>query len=86
MFFAVGFLLLLGLSLGQIPDDPTQLADNVKSWLVWAFVLLCIGTLGLLLNEFVFAWGSAATLIFAACNVVGLVGLASMFRRQKQGA
>jgi len=45
LFFAVGFLLLLGLSIQQIPDDPTQLADNVKTWLVWAFVLFIIGGL-----------------------------------------
>jgi hypothetical protein len=40
-----------------------------------AFVLLVIGTLGLLTNEFVFSWGRIATLIFAAINVIGLVSL-----------
>jgi hypothetical protein len=39
------------------------------------FVLLIIGTVGLLLNEFVFDWGRTATLIFAAANVLGLVAL-----------
>jgi hypothetical protein len=39
------------------------------------FVLLIFGTLGLLLNEFVFDWGTAATLIFAAANVLGLLVL-----------
>jgi len=39
------------------------------------FVLLIIGTVGLLLNEFVFDWGRTATLIFAAANVIGLLAL-----------
>ena len=42
---------------------------------VGAFVLVIAGTLGLLANEFMFDWGSAVTLLFAASNVVGLVGL-----------
>ena len=44
-----------------------------------AFILLIIGTLGLIINEFVFDWGSAATITFAAINVVGLVVLAFVF-------
>lgn len=36
------------------------------------FVLLFIGTLGLLVNELVFDWGTFATLAFAGLNVVGL--------------
>jgi len=43
-----------------------------------AFILLIIGTLGLLINELIFDWGSAATLTFAALNVGGLVLLAFM--------
>lgn len=39
------------------------------------FVLIILGTLGLLLNEFVFDWGKAATLIFAAVNLLGLLVL-----------
>ena len=42
------------------------------------FVLLLIGTVGLLINELVFDWGRVATLSFAAVNVVGLVILASI--------
>ena len=42
------------------------------------FILLIIGTLGLLINEFIFDWGSAATITFAAFNVGGLVLLAFM--------
>lgn len=40
-----------------------------------AFVLVAIGTLGLLTNEFVFSWGRIATLVFAAANAVGLGAL-----------
>jgi hypothetical protein len=39
------------------------------------FVLLIIGTLGLLANEFAFDWGSFATVAFAVVNVVGLAVL-----------
>ena len=41
-----------------------------------AFILLGIGTIGLLINEFIFDWGSTATLTFATLNVVGLATLA----------
>ena len=34
--------------------------------------LLLLGTAGLLLNEFVFAWGRSATIAFATLNVIGL--------------
>ena len=40
------------------------------------FVLLIIGTLGLLINELIFDWGSTATLTFATVNVVGFATLA----------
>ena len=36
------------------------------------FILLIIGTLGLVIAEFISDWGRAATLTFAALNVVGL--------------
>jgi len=45
-----------------------------------AFALLILGTLGLLLNEFVFSWGRNATLIFAAANLSGLLILGFWFR------
>jgi len=44
-----------------------------------AFILLIIGTLGLIINEFIFDWGSSATITFAAINVVGLAVLAFVF-------
>jgi len=49
-----------------------------------AFILIGIGTLGLLLNELVFDWGRAATLTFAAMNVVGLATLAFAFWGMKR--
>lgn len=42
---------------------------------VMPVVLLVFGTLGLLLNEYVFDWGRTATLSFAAVNVIGLLVL-----------
>ena len=41
-----------------------------------AFIILIIGTIGLLINEFVFDWGTSATIIFAVFNFVGLTILA----------
>ena len=41
-----------------------------------AFVLLMIGTIGLLMNELIFDSGRVTTLTFAALNVIGLAILA----------
>jgi len=41
-----------------------------------AFILLIIGTIGLILNEFVADWDRSATITFACLNFVGLVVLA----------
>ena len=41
-----------------------------------AFILIIIGTLGLLLNEFVWEHSSSRTIIFAVVNFAGLVNLA----------
>lgn len=41
-----------------------------------AFILLGIGTLGLLINELIFDWGRTATLTFAFINVAGFATLA----------
>ena len=41
-----------------------------------AFILLIIGTIGLLVNEFVTGWGRGATITFACLNVLGFVLLA----------
>ena len=48
------------------------------------FILLVVGTLGLLVNEFVFEGGRAATLTFAVFNLVGLTTLAFVFWRVKK--
>ena len=40
------------------------------------FVLIIIGTVGLLLNEFVGEYSSTRTIIFAVVDFVGLVNLA----------
>ena len=49
-----------------------------------AFILLIIGTFGLLINEFIFDWGRTATLTFAALNVVGLAILAYTYWGMKK--
>jgi len=41
-----------------------------------AFILIIIGTAGLLLNEFVWEHSSTRTIIFAVVDFVGLVNLA----------
>ena len=41
-----------------------------------AFILIIIGTAGLLLNEFAWEHSSTRTIIFAVVNFVGLVNLA----------
>lgn len=48
-----------------------------------AFILLIIGTIGLLLNEFVLDWGRVATLIFAASNLIGLATLVFSYWRNQ---
>jgi len=40
------------------------------------FILIAIGTIGLLLNEFFWASSSCRTIIFAVVNFVGLANLA----------
>lgn len=45
-----------------------------------AFILLIIGTIGLLVNEFVTDWGRGVTITFACLNILGLVLLASTAR------
>ena len=47
------------------------------------FILIFIGTLGLLLNEFAIEWGSVATLLFASFNIIGLSMLVATHRSTK---
>jgi len=49
-----------------------------------AFILLIIGTLGLLINEFAFDWGRVATIVFAIVNLTGLAILAATHIRMKK--
>jgi len=62
----------------------TKFAEAVRAS---AFVLIALGTVGLLANEFVFHWGRTATLWFALSSAVGLVvlGLGYWNRRKSQG-
>ena len=52
--------------------------------LLIAFVLLIVGTIGLLINEFILDWGRCATLTFAIINVVGLASLAFAYWARKK--
>ncbi len=49
-----------------------------------AFILLIIGTIGLLINELILDWGRCATLTFAIINVVGLISLAFAYWTRKK--
>jgi len=52
--------------------------------LLIAFILLIIGTVGLLVNEFVTDWGRCTTLTFAIINVIGLAILAYAYWANKK--
>ena len=46
-----------------------------------AFLLIIVGTLGLLANEFLFDWGTVATIGFGVSNLIGLMMLGcTLFR------
>jgi len=49
-----------------------------------AFTLLIIGTIGLLVNEFVTDWGRGVTITFAIFNFVGLATLAFAYWHRKK--
>ena len=50
---------------------------NLRYFLrVTAFILIIVGTAGLLLNEFVWEYSTTRTVIFAVVDLVGLVNLA----------
>lgn len=52
--------------------------------LLISFILLIVGTIGLLINEFILDWGKCATLTFAIMNVIGLVSLAFAYWTRKK--
>lgn len=45
----------------------------MKSLKSIAAILVLTGTVGLLLNEFLFQWGKSATLTFAVTNILGFI-------------
>ncbi len=49
-----------------------------------AFVLLGVGTIGLLINELILDWGRCATLTFAIVNIVGFASLAIAYWTRKK--
>ena len=49
-----------------------------------AFVLLIIGTIGLLVNELILDWRTCAILTFAIINAVGLALLGLAYRIKKK--
>ena len=51
---------------------------------ITAFILIIVGTAGLLLNEFVWDGGTTRTIIFAVVNFVGLVNLSFAHFGMKQ--
>lgn len=50
-----------------------------------AFVLIIIGTAGLLVNEFVIDCGRAIAMVFAVLNIAGLVILFIELSRMRKG-
>jgi len=55
-----------------------------ESILLIAFILLIIGTIGLLINELIFDWGRCATLTFAVFNLAGFAALAFAYWGMKK--
>lgn len=47
------------------------------------FALIFLGSLGLLLNEFLFKAGTAVVLVFASANIIGLVLMLLSVRKRK---
>jgi hypothetical protein len=48
-----------------------------------AFILLIVGTIGLLINELIYDCGRAATVTFAVLNMAGLITLALSYWRKR---
>ena len=55
-----------------------------ESTLLIGFILLAIGTIGLLINELIFDWGRGTTLTFAIINVAGFASLAFTYWSKKK--
>jgi len=54
-----------------------------ESTLLIAFILVGIGTIGLLINDLIFDWGRRATLTFAIINIAGLPFLFAYLAKKK---
>ena len=53
------------------------MAESMKEAIkLGGFILLIVGTVGLLVNELAMDWGRTATVTFAIINLVGLITLA----------
>ena len=68
--------LIMGFRLHNLPDYAiinVEMRELVK---ISGFILIAIGTVGLLLNGFFLGASSSCTIIFAVANFVGLVNLA----------
>jgi Na+/melibiose symporter-like transporter len=76
---------------GRVGQDIKEVCYNqhVRNFIqITAFILIIVGTAGLLLNEFAWEHSSTLTIIFGVVNLVGLVNLAFAFfgMREKPGA
>jgi hypothetical protein len=49
-----------------------------------SFIVIFIGTVGLLLNELILDWGRTATIAFAATNLVGLAALVWSMKKARE--
>ena len=47
------------------------------------FILILVGSIGLLLNEFIFQAGTAVVLVFAFLNLIGLAWLLLSYLKRK---
>ena len=61
---------------GNLPNHVIINIEMRKFLKTTAFILIIIGTAGLLLNEFVWEHSSTRTIIFAVVDFIGLVDLA----------
>ena len=66
----------MGLTLNNVPYHVIINVEMRNFLRISGFVLIIIGTAGLLLSEFVWEHSATRTIIFAVVNFVGLVDLA----------
>ena len=78
---AIGTIVAAIIIINEKKSNDKKMKQVVK---LRVFILPITGTLGLLINEFIFGWGTTVTLTFAALNVLGLAILAYMFWGMKK--